>query len=218
MAQTGNIGFGTVNPDSSAMLDIVSTNKGLLIPRMTSGERQAIASPAKGLLVFDNTTGSFWYFDGTQWQKLVPDPPAIPSNILYSQLNQTGSSVTSETVLSGYTLPSNTLSNDGQSLEIHFFGESNSDTSSIKISVGSGAISFPNVMKGKWDSRIRIYRKNSGEIKISGSLTINGSSIPGWYIGYENFSTAISIKLSVSQKQALVNGVSLEGFVVSVLK
>jgi hypothetical protein len=31
-AQTGNIGFGTLNPDSSAMLDITSSSKGLLIP------------------------------------------------------------------------------------------------------------------------------------------------------------------------------------------
>ena len=42
--------------DSSAMLDVKSTTKGLLIPRMSSAERTAIPSPATGLMVFDNTT------------------------------------------------------------------------------------------------------------------------------------------------------------------
>ncbi|MEO1628181.1 MAG: hypothetical protein AAFV25_23735, partial [Bacteroidota bacterium] len=47
--------------DSSAILDISSSDKGLLIPRMDSISRQAIANPAQGLLVYDFTTQSFWY-------------------------------------------------------------------------------------------------------------------------------------------------------------
>ena len=48
-------------PDGSAMLDVQSTEKGMLVPRMTTAQRPAIASPANGLLVFDNDTGSFWF-------------------------------------------------------------------------------------------------------------------------------------------------------------
>ncbi|MBK6966740.1 MAG: hypothetical protein IPH20_23290 [Bacteroidales bacterium] len=44
-------------PDNSAMLDVKSTNRGMLVPRMTTAQRTAIATPASGLLVFDNTTG-----------------------------------------------------------------------------------------------------------------------------------------------------------------
>jgi len=54
-------------PDASAALDVKSTNKGLLIPRMTTAERVTIPLPATGLLVFDNTSGSFWFYDGTNW-------------------------------------------------------------------------------------------------------------------------------------------------------
>ncbi|MGZ4099788.1 MAG: hypothetical protein ACXVNM_12955, partial [Bacteroidia bacterium] len=54
-------------PVASAMLDITSTTSGLLIPRMTSAQRVAIASPATGLKVYDTTTGSFWYFNGVIW-------------------------------------------------------------------------------------------------------------------------------------------------------
>ena len=52
------------------MLDIKSTNKGILIPRMTTTQRTGINNPAIGLLVFDNTTGSFWYYSSTGWEEL----------------------------------------------------------------------------------------------------------------------------------------------------
>ena len=58
------------NPDASAILDIKSTDKGMLIPRMTTDQRIAISSPAIGLLVFDNETNSFWFYDGNAWTTL----------------------------------------------------------------------------------------------------------------------------------------------------
>jgi hypothetical protein len=64
----GNIGIGTQTPDSSAILDVQSTTKGLLIPRLTLAQRIAITNPAKGLLVYqtDNTQG-IYYYSGTEW-------------------------------------------------------------------------------------------------------------------------------------------------------
>ena len=60
-----NVGVGTSSPDSSAKLDITSTDGGLLIPRMTQAQRDAIASPATGLMIFqtDGTAG-FYYYNG----------------------------------------------------------------------------------------------------------------------------------------------------------
>jgi hypothetical protein len=56
-------------PDGSAMLDVKSTDKGMLIPRMTEAQRDAIASPATGLLIFQtNYTKGYYYFDGTDWK------------------------------------------------------------------------------------------------------------------------------------------------------
>ena len=50
-----NVGISDVSntPDPSSVLDIFSTSKGLLIPRMTSNERLAIANPSNALLIFD---------------------------------------------------------------------------------------------------------------------------------------------------------------------
>ena len=54
-------------PHSTAMLDVKSTTKGMLVPRMTSAQRTAIASPAAGLLVYETTSNSYWFYNGTSW-------------------------------------------------------------------------------------------------------------------------------------------------------
>ena len=58
--------------DASAQLDVSANNKGVLVPRMTSLERTAIATPATGLLVFDTNTNTFWFFNGTGWINIAP--------------------------------------------------------------------------------------------------------------------------------------------------
>ncbi|MFN5181464.1 MAG: hypothetical protein ACK5D5_00400 [Bacteroidota bacterium] len=64
----GNIGIGTSTPNSSATVEINSNNKGLLIPRMNMAQKNAITTPATGLLIFqtDGTNG-FYYYNGTNW-------------------------------------------------------------------------------------------------------------------------------------------------------
>jgi len=67
-----NVGIGTNTPHPTALLELYSTSKGLLIPRMTQAERNAISSPATGLLIYqtDNTPG-FYYWNGTAWIPLL---------------------------------------------------------------------------------------------------------------------------------------------------
>ncbi|MBK7172754.1 MAG: hypothetical protein IPH84_05885 [Bacteroidales bacterium] len=58
--------------DNSAMLDVKSTNKGMLVPRMTSAQRTAIAGPATGLLVYQSDgVGGFYFYNGTSWVSLT---------------------------------------------------------------------------------------------------------------------------------------------------
>lgn len=63
-----SIGIGTPTPQSSAILDISSTDKGMLVPRMTTAQRNAIANPATGLMVYDTNLNNYAYFNGTAWQ------------------------------------------------------------------------------------------------------------------------------------------------------
>ena len=55
------------SPDNSAMLDVKSTEKGMLVPRMTTTQRDAIASPATGLVIFNTSTNAFEYFSNNAW-------------------------------------------------------------------------------------------------------------------------------------------------------
>ncbi len=105
-AQNGVRLSTTTGPaDPSAMLDIVSTNKGLLIPRMTETERLAIASPAPGLLVYQtNNSPAFYYYNGSGWVALSTGATVSgttgkvskftsSSNLGDSQISDNGSSV-----------------------------------------------------------------------------------------------------------------------------
>ena len=74
ISDTGNVGIGTSLPEASAKLDITSTTSGLLIPRMTQVQRDAITTPATGLLIYqtDNTPG-FYYYNGSAWSAIGGD-------------------------------------------------------------------------------------------------------------------------------------------------
>ena len=78
-----SVGINNASPDSNAILDITSTAKGVLIPRMTKAQRLAISysgypKPA-GLLVYQtNDTTGFWYWDNTAWAYLANT--SLPNN------------------------------------------------------------------------------------------------------------------------------------------
>lgn len=65
---SGSAGIGTITPNASALLEMVSISKGLLAPRMTKTQRDAIAAPATGLMIYQtNSTPGFYYYSGTAW-------------------------------------------------------------------------------------------------------------------------------------------------------
>ncbi len=73
-AQNGvSLGKMGARPSQSAIMDIVSSNKGVLIPRMTTVDRINIAplNTEKGLLVYDVDSRTFWYWDGIVWIEIV---------------------------------------------------------------------------------------------------------------------------------------------------
>ena len=84
------VGINTTNPESSSVLDITSSNRGLLIPRLTSDNRNALGTqnPANGLLVCDTTLKMFFFWNsGTkQWESLNPwrygNTSSVNSNIV----------------------------------------------------------------------------------------------------------------------------------------
>ena len=103
-----SVGIGTNNPNSNAILDIVSTSKGILLPRLTDAQRNAIASPTEGLLIYNTSAGKaqvyaksekaervdISYFSGisstgqnSAWQAFTPTVSGYLSKITLNQKN-----------------------------------------------------------------------------------------------------------------------------------
>lgn len=66
-----NVGVGTTSPLASAQLDVTSTTKGFLPPRMTTVQRDLVASPAVGLVIFNITANSLQLYTSTGWTSLT---------------------------------------------------------------------------------------------------------------------------------------------------
>lgn len=69
-AVPGNVGIGTTTPAPSAVLDLVSTSKGFMLPRLTQEQRDAIVGPADGLVIFNTTTSCIEFYVGGNWLAL----------------------------------------------------------------------------------------------------------------------------------------------------
>lgn len=67
LGSTGNVGLGALTPNASALLDMSSTTQGLLPPRMTTVQRDAIDLVAAGLIVYNVTTSQHEFYDGANW-------------------------------------------------------------------------------------------------------------------------------------------------------
>lgn len=81
----GTVGIGVNTPDASALLDVSSTTKGFLPPRMTAAQRSAISSPANGLLIFQTDYPSgLYYFNAGVWSS-VATPTHYPSVTICNQ-------------------------------------------------------------------------------------------------------------------------------------
>lgn len=72
----------TYNPQQSAILDVQSSSKGMLVPRLTASQRTTISNPATGLLVFDTDSVSFYFYNGSSWQNL--STPGATSNSIWT--------------------------------------------------------------------------------------------------------------------------------------
>jgi type VI protein secretion system component Hcp len=98
-AQT--VGIGTVNPNSNAVLDIFSTNKGVLIPRIL--DTATVTSPLEGLIIYNKNTRSPYYYDGARWLSLggrLPNNSATTTDRMTYQVTGGSFSSTEEPVYS----------------------------------------------------------------------------------------------------------------------
>ena len=145
IAQSVGISDHNFSPNGSAMLDVSSTTKGFLPPRMTTDQRVAIASPAAGLMVWCSdcgTSGELQVFDGTAWKVLntetaagtVPGVPTIGTATKgYGQASIT------------FTAP---VSNGGSTIISYTATSSPGGITGILNQAGSGTITVTGLVNG----------------------------------------------------------------------
>jgi len=69
-AQNNSVGIGTTTPDNSAILDLVSNNQGLLIPRNNTSGITSIAAPSDGLILYNTDDKCYWFWNNSAWKRL----------------------------------------------------------------------------------------------------------------------------------------------------
>jgi len=130
------IGIGTTNPHSSAILDIESTTKGFLLPRLTHVERNNIINPAIGLMIYNSDLKCLNVFnEDDEWTLIgcsssVPPPPLLPSNVVFeADLIKSISSIYDEDYLP-YNVPTSEANTDSG-----VNGNANADGSNESITI-----------------------------------------------------------------------------------
>ena len=68
---SNNVGIGTTSSTASALFEVASTTKGVLLPRMNTTQINAISSPAEGLTVYNTVLSTLCFFNGVSWQKVT---------------------------------------------------------------------------------------------------------------------------------------------------
>ncbi|TDE26870.1 DUF3494 domain-containing protein [Flavobacterium ranwuense] len=181
------VGIGTIIPDASSILDLTSISQGLLIPRMTTSDRDFIANPVNGLLIYNTTTSHFNHFD-LVWKEYSDYTNYYNSN----STSDVTTTSTSDVVVPGMTIAPLLAG----TYEVTFNCSYNNSPTERIVSSGE---SFPSTMaqEAKSDLELLINQLNSLTVTNSTHLAAfgNGETIsPGVY----SIAGAASIALNLT--------------------
>lgn len=145
---TGNVGLGLAEANASAILDMTSTSKGFLPPRMTAAQKDAIGSPATGLVIYqtDGTSG-LYHYNGSAWATLQGSngmngtngqgvPVGGTTNQVLSKIDGTDYNTTWSNPVAGANADMTRTSTSGET--INFVAKSFAYTSSSNLGWGVG--------------------------------------------------------------------------------
>ena len=152
------------NPDVSAMLDVRSTSKGFLPPRMSTSQMNDISTPHAGLLVYNTTVNSVFCYNGSSWKMLFSNDGESCGTINYG-------SRTYATVIIG----TQCWMSENLNIGIQISGTSNqTDNGTIQKYCYNDSFSYCNVYGGlyQWDEMMQ-YVTDEG---------VQGICPPGWHI------------------------------------
>ncbi len=175
--------------NNSAMLDVKSTDGGLLIPRLSKTQRDAIYLPATGLMIYQiNYTPGFYYFNGTEWVKVGAETFSI--NDLYD--GRTGGN----SVFLGSGAGTNDDLSDNQNTFIGYNAGTLNNSGFLNTATGymalhSNTAGYKNIASGPYT----MYSNSSGNFNTAigySALYSNTEGFRNIAIGYESLYSNIS--------------------------
>ncbi|MCB0438546.1 MAG: hypothetical protein KDD20_07390, partial [Mangrovimonas sp.] len=186
------VGINTTAPDASSELDITSTDGGILIPRMTQVQRDAITAPATGLLIYQtNNTPGFYYYNGSAWVNIAGVSDAdwfiagstnIPTNITDDII--TLGNVTMGNSLTGGTSKLNVYSNDATSSTVRLDNSGAIGLEKKAIEITSGSLTGTN--SERYIGVLSWHTSNSAFSQTGFKSDFNNLSSAGYYYGVNN--------------------------------
>ena len=192
----GDVSIGSPISDPSAILDLNSTGKGLLLPRMTEAERDAIPNPGVGLMIFNTTTGEMNYNFGTasspNWQPLLtPAGSSLAQTVWLRQGNDIADDPSS--VLG-------TISSHDLNIVAGNQTRVNIDNATGEVTVNNdfivnGTATFPNQVQGDISGSSETFRGNlTGDVTSIGMSTTLTDVAPSPAGSYSNANITVDSK------------------------
>jgi hypothetical protein len=165
---TQNVGIGTTTPNASAMLDVQSTSKGLLPPRMTTLQRDAISSPAPGLIIFNTDTQSIEVSTNTGWFAIKKTNLIIKN--LFGGIGNEAPAIIQKTTDGGYIVAGNSVGSSANG-DVTGSTHGGKDYWIVKFNA-TGTIIWNKLLGGTGDeSASSIQQTTDGGYIVAGSST-----------------------------------------------
>ncbi|MBB4805553.1 hypothetical protein HNP38_000825 [Chryseobacterium defluvii] len=220
LAQTGNVGINTSSPDSNAVLDVVSSDKGLLPPRVSltsTSSASPLTAHVAGMIVYNTATAgdvtpALYYNDGTKWVLGGAGTPAATTN----NLTTSGNTITSNVNGISSTAPAintNSLSLSGTSLTgtVNGIASNSLDltpaitaaTTNTLVSGGTGNNTITSTVNGVSANTTAVKTVSNTSTGNSLSTTVNG--IAGTTVPMINTN---ALSLSGTSLTGTVNGIA----------
>jgi hypothetical protein len=209
------VGIGIDVADNSAILDITSTSKGLLVPRMTESQKNAIASPATSLMIYqtDGIVG-FYSYNGTNWLRLINnDSPTFTGTIISGSISATGTISATSFVGDGSGLigiDTNTASITANTSSIlsntaSITNNLNQMDNFLNMTFKNGNVSIGS--ESQRDNTTGLYNVSMGEGALRDNAAGNGSVA----IGYNSMLNANNSSSTFSSENTAIGYEALKG-------
>lgn len=187
--------------DSSAILDVKSSSKGMLIPRTSTTSRLGITNPANGLILYDTTTSSFWFNNGVVWNE-------INSGINnWSLTGNTGTDTSIHFIGTIDNMPMRLRLNNiwagelNSDLKNYFIGDSAGMASTGIKNVGIGSRALFNNTTGSWNTAV-------GADALYSTSTANYNAAFGFSALYANTTGAQNVAFGAHALRMNTTGIN----------